>query len=705
MWVGKIFGGNSTSPRVSREQASDISKSGSPSVVQKADNDAHKMKDSNAQHVASKSVGGGFSISGLWKTDPPVVNTTASGHKHHTSLSDVLLDNVSPRAGGFMAKWTSSMPSVTPATNKQDIKSSRDHNGNGSTVDANNGTNENGNGNNKNENGDYGNNGNDNDDGDDNDDDDDDDNKTELERKYEESIRKYSNLSNSTLTQAYKNDSLILWCICKHYEPLRDELHKHEGMYQLQVQTCNHFYANYDLIREQSLDKLKAIELTRLNAFYDSYHFLAKTMNEHLFNISLRNSFTHFKSNVDLLQPSLPTFQSYVQIKIRDIVTASIVPIPKELYHNHKWRGPTHLIQDIMFHQARRFDELHVPFVLEFLLHYIENDPLVLDGNDRYLLLQPNLNLLNDDDIQEYHSILKQIFDYSSPSSNSLHTKSLPEIRNYKHAVGLLKFWLKNLVEPLVPFHFYSKCLEFQTQMAHHVREQSIAHSIPFDSYRNNRNMFQHFPLHNELVNSDNDEEDKNENADNEKANKKKRNPKLDEYIDQWNTMLAENMSEFNLKALIRLISFIKQCVHTNNIRVSDIASEWVPLLFRNPQVSSSVIERVKLSQTQLTVTSQTKNIQTVNITQFQDEKEKEKDNTNENEKENKEEEKKDDATIKSTDAASPVSGTDANEENNPSERMLYDLMIFWLTNNIEIFDDTHIKGAHTLSTLLQPRP
>ncbi|ETO00190.1 hypothetical protein RFI_37260, partial [Reticulomyxa filosa] len=101
--------------------------------------------------------------------------------------------------------------------------------------------------------------------------------------------------------------------------------------------------------------------------------------------------------------------------------------------------------------------------------------------------------------------------------SSTVVTKS-PVIRDYKHAVGILKFWLKNLVEPIIPYHLYSKCLLFEKEIVGYVRRRAQRKSLKLYSHQM-RNGVHHFPLHNELDSEEDNDNDHDHDHDNDNDN------------------------------------------------------------------------------------------------------------------------------------------------------------------------------------------
>jgi len=165
--------------------------------------------------------------------------------------------------------------------------------------------------------------------------------------------------------------------------------------------------------------------------------------------------------------------------------------------------------------------------------------------------------------------------------------------------------------------------------------------------------------------------------------------------------MLLENMGEFNLKILIRLIAFIKQCIYSHQIRVSDVASEWAPLLFRNPRISVEAMERVKQMEILLNMHSPRGGANPQ--IKIQDTQSSGGHNSQKVVKDRKEkEEEMKHSTERKPEISTQSSGAESRKDNNDSERMLCDLVVFLLSNDINLFDDTHIKGAHTLSDIIQ---
>ncbi|ETO11444.1 patatin family protein [Reticulomyxa filosa] len=372
---------------------------------------------------------------------------------------------------------------------------------------------------------------------------------SEFGKLHQDGVSKHRTLCQESFADEYKNDSLVLWHLCQYYLPLRDKLHNQDLLYRQQLVKCNQLYHNYELIREQSLEKLKALELWRLCCLYDSYHILAKFIQSDMFNVTSRRCFVNFKTSIDRLSPE-QTFNSFLRSKFSQTLPRSVGLVP---YAVREWRTTQHLLDDLMFHQTPVYDGLHVPFVLEYLLTYIENDPHVADGKDTYLLLQPNLHLLDDKDTKEYQLILQQIFalsnirpvnintntntnnnnnntntnanaaeDAKKKRSSTVVTKS-PVIRDYKHAVGILKFWLKNLVEPIIPYHLYSKCLLFEKEIVGYVRRRAQRKSLKLYSHQM-RNGVHHFPLHNELDSEEDNDNDHDHDHDNDNDNDRSNN-------------------------------------------------------------------------------------------------------------------------------------------------------------------------------------
>ncbi|ETO11443.1 hypothetical protein RFI_25932 [Reticulomyxa filosa] len=190
---------------------------------------------------------------------------------------------------------------------------------------------------------------------------------------------------------------------------------------------------------------------------------------------------------------------------------------------------------------------------------------------------------------------------------------------------------------------------------------------------------------------------------------KKKTDPELEQYIEQLNIMLTENMGEFNLKTLIRLISFIKQCIYSHQLRVSDIASEWAPLLFRNPQITSDAIDRVKQMDALLNAGSP--RAEEPKDRDDESNKQKAKHNPNQLHSNNlhgtgrwgHEDDVKREVEWSAEKSVQSTSTTnDGRKETTDSDRMLCDLMIFLLSNDISLLDNSYIKGAHTLAEIVQ---